>query len=64
MLGARNRSQTDEFFTRGIHEALDVYYSSLSYFGLPRQSVKISSDGIILFKQTSRDVASMYKDIG
>ena len=28
MLGARNSSQIDEFFTRGTHEDLDVYYIS------------------------------------
>ena len=39
MLGARNSSQIDEFFTRGRHEGLDVYYISQSYFGLPRQSI-------------------------
>ena len=26
MLGARNSSQTDEFFTRGRHENIDVFY--------------------------------------
>ena len=30
MLGVRNISQTDDFFTRGRHEKLDVYYISLS----------------------------------
>ena len=28
MLGAKNSSQIDEFFTRGRHEDLDVYYIS------------------------------------
>ena len=37
MLGARNRSQIDEFFTRRRHEGLDVYYNCQSFFGLPRQ---------------------------
>ena len=32
MLGAKNSSQIDEFFTRGRHEGLDVYYISQSYF--------------------------------
>ena len=36
MLGAKNSSQIDEFFTRGRHEDLDVYYISQSYFALPR----------------------------
>ena len=34
MLGAKNSSQIDEFFTRGRHEDLDVYYISQSYFAL------------------------------
>ena len=64
MLGAKNSSQIDEFFTRGRHEDLDVYYISQSYFGLPRQSIRNNSDRLILFKQTLRDVQSMYFDIG
>ena len=40
MLGARNSSQIDEFFTRGRHEDLDVYYISQSYLGLPRQIIR------------------------
>ena len=64
MLGATNSSQIDEFITRGRHEDLDVYYISQSYFGLPRQSIRNNSDQLILFKQTLRDVQSMYYDIG
>ena len=64
MLGAKNSSQIDEFFTRGRHEDLDVYYVSQSYFGLPRQSIRNNSDRLILFKQTLRDVQNMYCDIG
>ena len=64
MLGGKNCSQIDEFFTRGRHEDLDVYYISQSYFALPRQSIRNNSDRLILFKQTLRDVQSMYYDIG
>ena len=64
ILGAKNSSQKDEFFTRGRHEDLDVYHISQSYFGLPRQSNRTNSDRLILFKQTLRDVQSMYYDIG
>ena len=63
MLGAKNSSQIDEFFTRGRHEDIDVYYISQSYFGLPRRSIRNNSDRLILFKQTLRDVQSMYYDI-
>ena len=64
MLGANNSSQIDEFFTRGRHEDLDVHYISQSYFALPRQSFGNNRDRLILFKQTLRDVQSMYYDIG
>ena len=59
MLGARNSSPIDEFFTRGRHEHLENYYISQSYFALPRQSIRNKSDRLILFKQTLRDVQSM-----
>ena len=64
MLGAKNSSQIDEFFTRGRHEDLDVYYTNWSYFALPRQNIRNNSDRLILFKQTLRVVQSMYHDIG
>ena len=50
MLGSKNSSQIDEFFIRGRHEVIDVYYISQSYFALPRQSIRNNSDRIILFK--------------
>ena len=64
MLGARNSFQIDDFYTRGRHEDLKVYYISQSYFGLPRQSIRNNSDRLILFKQTLGDVQSVYYDIG
>ena len=64
MLGAKNSSQKDDFFTRGRHEDLDVYYISQSFFGLTTQSIRNNSDRLILFKQTLRDVQNMYQDIG
>ena len=63
MLGARSSSQIDEFFMRGRHEDLDVYYISQSYFALPRQSIRNYSDRKLLFKQLLRDVHYMYHDI-
>ena len=63
-MGARNSSQTDEFYTRGEHEASSVFYVSQSYFGLPRQSIRNNSDRLILFEQTLGEVQSMYYDIG
>ena len=47
MLGARNSSEIDDFFTRGRFENLDIYYISQNYFGLPRQSISNNSDIIV-----------------
>ena len=63
MLRAGNSSQIIEFYTRGRHEDLSIFYVSQSFFGLPRQSIRNNSDRIILFKQTLRDVQIMYYDI-
>ena len=59
MLGVRNSSQKEEFYTRGRHEKLEVHYMSQSYFGLPRKNC----DSLILFKQTLRDVQSLFCNI-
>ena len=63
MLGARNSSQVDEFFTRGRHESLAVYFINRSCFGLPKRKTRNNSDRIFLFKQTLRDVESFYENI-
>ena len=41
MLRAQNSYRIDEFFTRGRHEKLDVYYISQSYFGLQDKVLEI-----------------------
>ena len=64
ILGAQNSSQMNDFYTRGRHEHLGVYYISQSYFPLPRQSIRNNCDRLILFKRTLRNVQSMYYDIG
>ena len=64
MLDARNSSEVDEVYTRKRHEDLKVFFISQSYFGSPRQSIRINSDRLILFKQTLRDVQSLFCDIG
>ena len=63
-LGARISSQIDEFYTRGKHEKLDVYYISQGYYGLPKQIIRNNSYIILLSEQTLRAVESMYKNLG
>ena len=52
------------FFTKGRHEDLDVFYISMNYFSLPRQSIRNNSDRLTLYKQTVGDVQTKYYDIG
>ena len=48
---------------RGRHNHLDIYYLSQSYFDLPKRSIRISSNKIILFSQTLEDIENIYRDI-
>ena len=64
MLGARKSSEIDEFFTKGKHENLEVYYIIQAYFALLRQSIGNNSDRTKLSKQRLRVVQSMYRDNG
>ena len=43
MLGTGNGSKIDEFYTRGRHEDLGVFYVNQSYSALPRQSIEITA---------------------
>ena len=58
-----NQKLIDPFFTRGRHNDLDVYYLSQSYFDLPKRTIRNSSNIIILFQQTLKDVEHIYRDI-
>ena len=58
-----NQKLKDPFFTRGRHIDLDVYYSSQSYFELPKRTIRNNSNIIILFQQTLKDVEHIYRDI-
>ena len=61
---ARNSSQIDDFYTRGRHKDLSVFYVSQGYFVLLRQSIRNNSDRLKLFKQTLGEVQNLYYDIG
>ena len=64
MSGAQNSSQISEFITKGRHEILNVFYNKQSYFGLTRRTIIRYCDRLVVFKQSLRDVQSMYYDIG
>ena len=58
-----NQKLIDPFFTRGRHNLCDVYYLSQSYFDVPKRTIRMNSNIIILFRQNLRDVEHIYRNI-
>ena len=62
-LGSSNSRFVDQFFIRGRHNNLDIYYLSQSYFDLPKRTIRNNSNKIILFNQTLKDIEHVYRDV-
>ena len=62
-LGSSNSRFTDQFFIRGRHENLDIYYVSQSYFDLPKRTIGNNSNKIILFNQRLKNNEHIYRDV-
>ena len=56
ILGSSNSRFTDQFFIRGRHNNLNIYYLSQSYLDLPKRTIRNDSNKIILFNQTLKDI--------
>ena len=63
ILGSPNSRFIDQFFIRGRHDNLDIYYLSQSYFDLPKRTIRNNSNKIILFNQTLKDIEHIYRDV-
>ena len=63
VLGSSNSRFIDQFFIRGRHNNLDIYYLSQSYFDLPKRTIRNNSNKIILFNQTLKDIEHIYRDV-
>ena len=61
LLGSSDSRNIDEFFFRGQHNILGIFYSSQSFFDLPKRTVRNNSNKIFLFKQTLKDIENIYK---
>ena len=60
-LDSSNSKYIDQFFIRGRHNNLDFYHPSQPYFDLPKRTIRNTSNKIILFIQTWKDI---YRDFG
>ena len=63
ILGSSNSRFIDQFFNRGRHNNLDIFYLSQSYFDLPKRTIRNNSNRIILFNQTLKDIEHIYRDV-
>ena len=63
ILGSSNSRFIDQFFIRGRHNNLDIYYLSQSYFDLPKRTIRNNSNKINLFNQTLKDIEHIYRDV-
>ena len=60
ILASSNTRFIDQFFIRGRHNNLDIYYLSQSYFDLPKRTIRNNGNKIILFNQTLKDIEHIY----
>ena len=63
ILGSSNSRFIDQFFIRGRHNNLDIYYLSQSYFDLLKRTITKNSNKIILFNQTLKDIEHIYTEM-
>ena len=63
ILGSSNSRFIDQFFIRGRHTNLDIYYLSQSYFDMAKKTKRNDSNKIILFNQTLKDIEHINRDV-
>ena len=54
----------DQFFIRGRHLTLDIYYLSQSCFNIPTKSNRNNGNKILLLNQTLKDIENRYRNVG
>ena len=56
------QSKAEDFYTRGRHNSVNVFYISQSYHRLPRQTIRENSNFLILFPQDEKNLRHIYED--
>ena len=64
LLGSSVSRFVDQYFIRGRHIDLDIYYFSQSYFDLPQRTIRNNIHKIFPFNQTIKDFEHMYQEVG
>ena len=60
ILGSSNSRLVEQYFIRGRHNDLDIYYLLQSYFDLPKRTIRNNGNKIILFNQTLKYIEHIY----
>jgi hypothetical protein len=60
MLGPQNK--IEQFFTRGRHNGIDIFYIAQSYFRLPRQTIRENANLFIFFRQCKKNLCHIFYD--
>ena len=56
------QSKAEDYYTRGRHNNVTVFYIAQSYFRLPRQTIRENSNFLILFPQDEKNLRHIYAD--
>ena len=64
VLGSSSSKYIHQFFIRGRHNNLDIYYLSQLYFDLPKRTIRNNSSKVLLFNQFLKDIENIYRDVG
>ena len=63
ILLSKQESNIDLFFTRGRQNKNDIYYTSQSFFHLPKNTIRKNSKTFSFCEQTLRDIILLFHDI-
>ena len=63
MLRSKETKDIDGFFTRRRHQNPDIYYTSKSWYDLPKNTIRNNCIRIMLFPQTSKYITMINNDI-
>ena len=57
-----SQTKAEDYFTRGRHNNVNVFYITQSYFKLPRQTIRENSNFLILFRQDEKNLRHIFED--
>lgn len=59
---SKHQSIIKEYFSRGIHNKVDIFYLAQSYSKVPKQLIRDNANLIVLFKQDETNLKHVYNE--